>query len=142
VNDLLDTCVLSELVKPQPEPSVLAWVAARAESELYVSALSLAELHRGVRRLPESRRRVELSQWLAQLERGFEDRVLPFSLDTAHAWAEITAQAEQHGKPMAAFDSLIAATARAHGLRIVTRNVKDFSASGLPLLNPWPDERE
>jgi toxin FitB len=141
VNDLLDSCVLSELVKQQPEPSELSWVAARAENELFVSALTLAELHRGVRRLPESRLRAELSHWLAQLEQGFEGRVLPFTLDTAHAWAQITTQAEQHDKPMAAFDSLIAATAKAHALRLVTRNVRDFAASGVPLLNPWTDER-
>jgi predicted nucleic acid-binding protein len=138
VNDLLDTCVLSELVKPQPEPTVLAWVASRPESALYVSAMTLAELHRGVNKLPESKRREELANWLQQLEMGFEDRLLPFTQTTAHAWAQMTVQAEQQGRPMAAFDSIIAATAKAHGLRLVTRNVKDFAHAGVQLLNPWP----
>lgn len=139
MNDLLDTCVLSELVKSQPDASVLAWMAARSESELFVSAITLAELHRGVLRLPESKRRTELSQWLAHLEQGFDDRVLPFTQRAAHLWAEITTQAEQQGKPMAAMDSIIAATALTHGLRLVTRNVRDFTHVGVPLLNPWQE---
>lgn len=137
MSDLLDTCVLSELVKPQPDTSVLAWMAARSEPELFVSALTLAELHRGVRRLPESKRRTELSQWLAHIEQGFDDRVLPFTQRTAHVWAEMSTQAEQQGKPMAAMDSIIAATALTHGLRLVTRNVRDFTYAGVALLNPW-----
>jgi predicted nucleic acid-binding protein len=138
VNDLLDTCVLSELVKPQPEPAVLAWMSTRTESELFVSAMTLAELHRGVRKLSESKRRTELTTWLQQLELGFEDRVLPFDQHAAHTWAQMTTQAERQGKPMAAIDSIIAATAIAHGLRLVTRNVRDFAHSGAQLLNPWP----
>jgi predicted nucleic acid-binding protein len=140
VNDLLDTCVLSELVRPHPEPAVLDWVASRPESSLFVSAMTLAELHRGVRKLPESKRRTELTNWLEQLELGFEGRVIPFNQDTAHAWAQMTVQAEQQGKPMAAFDSIIAATAISHGLRLVTRNVKDFAYAGVQLLNPWPEQ--
>ena len=137
MSDLLDTCVLSELVRPEPAPAVLAWIGACREAELYVSALTLAELHSGVGRLPESRRRGELAAWLTALEAGFEDRVLPFSQETARVWAEMVVQAEAQRKPLAAFDSLIAATARAHGLRLVTRNVRDFAAAGVAMLNPW-----
>lgn len=139
MNDLLDTCVLSELVKPQPEPAVLAWVASRPESSLYISAMTLAELHRGVNKLPTSKRRAELALWLEQLELGFEDRLLPFTPATAQTWAHMTVQAEQQGKPMAAFDSIIAATALAQGLRLVTRNVKDFAHAGVAVFNPWPE---
>lgn len=134
---LLDTCLLCELVRPEPEPAVLAWIGACREADLFVSALTLAELHRGVGRLPESRRRSELAAWLTALEAGFEDRALPFSQETARVWAGMVIQAEGQGKPLAAFDSLIAATARAHGLRLVTRNVRDFAAAGVNLLNPW-----
>jgi len=138
VKYLLDTCLLSELVKASPEPAVLGWMAERKESELFVSAITLAELHRGVAKLPASRRRSSLGAWLEQLEAGFEERVLPFTGDTAHVWAKMCAQAESEGKPMAAFDSLIAATALAHGLCLVTRNVRDFAPAPVEVLNPWP----
>ena len=134
---LLDTCVLSELVKAAPEPAVLDWVAVCEEPNLFVAALSLAELHRGVARLPRSKRRTALTDWLMRVETGFEGRVLSFSQTTAHAWAEITARAEARGKPMAAFDSLIAAVALEHSLALVTRNVRNFAATDLKLVNPW-----
>ena len=137
MNYLLDTCVLSELVKAAPEPAVLDWVAVCEEQNLFVAALSLAELHRGVARLPRSKRRTALTDWLMRVETGFEGRVLSFSQTTAHAWAEITARAEARGKPMAAFDSLIAAVALEHSLALVTRNVRDFAATDLKLVNPW-----
>lgn len=136
---LLDTCVLSELVKPLPEPAVLKWMGARQELELFVSAITIAELHRGIEKLPASRRRTELSAWLEQVEAGFEDRVLPFTQSSAHYWAAMCARAEAAGESMAAFDSLIAATATEHGLALVTRNVRDFVEAPVVLLNPWTD---
>lgn len=138
---LLDTCLLSELVKTSPEPVVLGWMAERKEAELFVSAITIAELHRGVAKLPASRRRSSLSVWLEQLEAGFEERVLPFTRDIAHVWANMCAQAESEGRPMAAFDSLIAATALAHGLCLVTRNVRDFAPAPIEVLNPWPGQQ-
>jgi len=137
VKFLLDTCVLSELVKSQPDAQVLRWFEASKAYQLWISTMTLAELQRGVNRLPESKRQLELALWLKNLEMGFEDRVLAFDSKAAKVWAEMTSQAQAHGKPMAAFDSIIAATARANGCTLVTRNVKDFSSAGLELLNPW-----
>lgn len=134
---LLDTCVLSELVKPLPDASVLRWMGAQQEANLFVSAMTLAELHKGVAKLSASRRKNELNTWLTQLEAGFEARVLPFQTSTARPWAAMCANAEAQGKPLAAFDSIIAATALQHGLCLVTRNVKDFAATGVELFNPW-----
>ena len=134
---LLDTCVLSELVKSVPDAQVLGWFEKSKAHALWVSAITLAELHRGVIRLPASKRQTELTMGLETVEIGFEDRVLPFDTNTAKVWAQMTSGAEARGKPMAAFDSIIAATARAHGCKLVTRNVKDFSSSGVELLNPW-----
>ena len=134
---LLDTCLLSELVRPTPHLSVLDWMGARASSDLFVSALTLAELERDVRRLPPSRRQSELATWLVNVQAGFGQRVLPFTRETAGYWARLCAQAEAAGKPMAAFDSLIAATALEHGLAVVTRNVRDFAHAPVVLINPW-----
>lgn len=134
---LLDTCVLSELVKPAPNSAVLAWVDSRTENELFVAAMTLGELRRGVAKLSASRRRSELSVWLENLQAGFGQRVLPFTGDTAGYWGEMCARVETIGKTMAAFDSIIAATAIEHGLALVTRNTQDFAAAPLMLINPW-----
>ena len=135
---LLDTCFLSELVKPVPEQAVLSWMSERVESDLFVSAMTIAEIGRGIEKLPASRRQAELSTWLKQLKVGFENRVLAFTIETASAWAHMCADVEAKGKPMAAFDSIIAATALENGLALVTRNVSDFAQAPVVLVNPWP----
>ncbi len=134
---LLDTCVLSELVKPAPHDAVLAWVDTRVENDVFVAAMTLGELRRGVAKLPVSRRKNELSVWLEQLQASLGERVLPFTRDTAGYWGELCARVEAVGTPMAAFDSIIAATAVEHGLALVTRNVRDFATAPLMLINPW-----
>jgi len=137
VKYLLDTCVLSELVKPAPNHGVLAWIDSRGEGDLFMSAMALAELQRGVARLPPSRRRNELSAWLEDLQAGFDGRILPFTGETAACWGEMCARADAAGKTVAAFDSIIAATALEHGLALATRNVRDFSALPLMVIDPW-----
>ena len=134
---LLDTCVLSEFVKPAPNIAVLAWVDSRTDNDLYVAAMTLAELQRDVAKLPVSQRKSKLSVWLDHLKESFGDRVLPFTGDTASYWGEMCAKVEAVGKTMAAFDSIIAVTAVEHGLALVTRNVHDFMAAPLVLVNPW-----
>lgn len=136
---LLDTCVLSELVKSTPDAHVIRWFEARKAHELCISAMTWGELQRGVTRLPESKRRSELTLWLQQLETGFEDRILAFDKNVSRVWAHMTAQAETQGKSMAAFDSIIAATARAHDCKLVSRNVRDFVNDGIDVINPWQD---
>jgi toxin FitB len=137
VKYLLDTCVLSELVKSAPEVQVLHWFELRKAHELFISAMTWGELQRGVTKLPESKRKSELTLWLQQLETGFEDRILPFDQKVSENWAQMTVQAETQGKSMAAFDSIIAATARANDCTLVTRNVRDFANAGIKVLNPW-----
>lgn len=137
---LLDTCVLSEVVKSAPDVNVIQWFQARKPHELCISAMTWGELRRGVARLPESKRRSELTLWLEQLEAGFEDRILAFDQKTSEVWAQMIVQAEAQGKSMAAFDSVIAATARACDCKLVTRNVRDFAHAGIDVLNPWQDQ--
>lgn len=112
-------------------------MGARASSDLFVSDMTLAELERGVLRLPPSRRQSELATWLAAVQAGYGQRALPFTRDTAWYWARLCAQTEAAGKPVAAFDSLIAATALEHGLAVVTRNVRDFAHAPVALINRW-----
>jgi len=134
---LLDTCVLSEFVKTAPNSAVLAWADLQAEQDLFVAATTMAELRHGVAKLPVSRRKSALSDWLEKLQASFDGRVLPFTGDTAGYWGEMCARVEAVGKTMAAFDSIIAATAVEHGLALVTRNIQDFAAAPLILINPW-----
>ena len=134
---LIDTCVLSEMVKNEPDAKVLKWLESCNVHQLYTSVMILAELQRGVARLPESKRRTELSLWLQALEIGFENRMLVFDTRVAKVWAEITVAAESQGKSLTAFDSLIAATAKAHDCLLVTRNVKDFCNANIGIFNPW-----
>lgn len=134
---LLDTCALSELVKPAPNPAVLAWLNARSDQDLYTAAMVLAELHRGVAKLPVSRRKQDLSAWLTKLHVAFDTRVLPFTIHTAEHWAAMCTKAESMGKTIAAFDSIIAACALENGLTLVTRNVQDFEYASVVTFNPW-----
>lgn len=134
---LIDTNVLSELRKRQPDARVVAWVDARPPSTLYLSVLTLGEIRRGVAAMADSRRRLELLDWLeTQLPAWFAGRVLSIDGETADRWGRLLAQA---GRPLPAIDSLLAATAQRHGLQLVTRNVADFRDVEVPLINPWMD---
>jgi predicted nucleic acid-binding protein len=136
---LLDTCVLSELVKSAPDTRVIQWFQARKPHELCISAMTWGELQRGVTKLPPTKRRSELTLWLEQLKAGFEDRILAFDQKASEVWAQMTVHAEAQGKSMAAFDSIIAATARACDCKLVTRNVRDFAHADIDVLNPWQE---
>ena len=135
---LLDTCVLSELVKPQPEESVLAWVASRNEHDLFLSVITLGELHKGIARLPRSRRRSDLGEWVERdLALRFHGRILDVDAAVAADWGRMLGLAETRGRPLTAIDALIAATAKAHGHSVVTRNEADFEPTGVSMINPW-----
>lgn len=135
---LLDTNLVSELLRPRPDPGVLAWVATQPPSSLYLSAVSLAELWQGVEAMPEGRRRNQLALALhALLEEVFAERVLPFEAAAALTLAQIVNERRRAGRPIAWADAQIAAIARERGLALVTRNVRDFEGCGLGLVNPW-----
>lgn len=137
MNYLLDTCVLSELVKTTPEPNVVNWINSQSEDSLYVSSITIGELLKGIARLQNSQRKSELTTWVNQIREEMTNRILPFNHSTADYWAEMCADAEKQGKSLSAFDSLIAGTALKHNLAIVTRNTRDFEAATVKLINPW-----
>lgn len=137
---LLDTNVVSEWVRPRPNAGVVAWLAEADEDRVFISVITLAELRYGIERLTDGRRRRRLDEWLAgELPLRFEGRVLPIDVAIADAWGRLSASREAAGRPMAAADAFIAATAEVHGLALVTRNTLDFDATVKAVVNPWPD---
>ncbi|WP_038248293.1 type II toxin-antitoxin system VapC family toxin [Ghiorsea bivora] len=132
---LLDTNVLSELVRPKPSESVLAWFADVPDESLFISALTIGEIRKGVEGVPDARRKEKLRVWLEhELPEWFGKRVLSIDVHVAERWGRLQAQAK---RPVPAIDSLLAATALHHELRMVTRNENDFDYQGLEVINPW-----
>jgi toxin FitB len=135
---LLDTNVLSEWVKPRPDPKVVAWLEAADEDRLYLSVATLGEIRRGIELLKPGKRREQLDVWLlADLRDRFEGRILAIDERVAEAWGRIMARAQRQGIGLSAMDSFFAATAEVHRLTLVTRNIRDFTALGVRLLSPW-----
>ena len=138
MNYLLDTCVISEYTKKQPEQSVLEWVANSVESDLYLSVLTIGEIKRGIERLSASERKTALQSWLNDdLQARFGHRLVDVDADVMLTWGDMMAQLEKIGRILPFADSLIAATANRHNLILVTRNVSDFDGTGIQMINPW-----
>jgi predicted nucleic acid-binding protein len=135
---VLDTNVISELMREAPHPSVFAWIAAQPRASLYTTSLSRGEVLAGIAILPEGRRRAALNE-TAELMFGeeFRGRVLPFHAQAASAYAEIFALRRQTGRPIDTADLIVAATARAHDAVMVTRDRGGFEGCGLMLIDPW-----
>lgn len=135
---LLDTNVVSEWIKPQPDRGLVAWLAAANEDELCLSVVTVAELRRGAERLSTGRRRRAIEEWIARdVLLRFERRLLGVDVVTAEAWGTITAQCENRGRPISAMDAFVAACAECHGLALVTRNDADFTGVVRAVINPW-----
>jgi toxin FitB len=135
---VLDTNVLSELLRATPDAAVLAWVAAQPAESLYVSAVTQAEMLLGARLLPAGRRRQTLQTALqAMFEEDFSRRILAFDSAAVPAYVEVVIGRRQAGRPISQFDAQIAAIAIHHGSRLATRNVTDFEGCDLSLVNPW-----
>lgn len=133
---VLDTNVLSELMRPEPEAAVLQWMAAQTDA-LYVTALSYAEILLGIDLLPKGKRRQRLGeQATAMFTEDFAGRILSFDLATAPAYAAIAGKRQQAGQRLSPIDGMIAAVAHVHGASIATRD-GDFAGCGVPLINPW-----
>jgi hypothetical protein len=133
---LVDTCVISEVQHARGDPRVKAAFAALSPEQVFFSVITVGELTAGIATL-EGARRQTLQDWLDGLRTGFADRILGIDAATAQLWGELTAARRQAGKTLPASDGLIAATARQHGLSVMTRNVRDFEGCGVELVNPW-----
>jgi predicted nucleic acid-binding protein len=135
---LLDTCLVSELVRERPDQGVLEWIEQQDEQALFLSVLTLGELHKGVAKLPDGRKKNQLRHWLDDdLQTRFSGRMLDIDASIATLWGRIQGEAEQRGSRMPVIDSLLAATAQANGLAVVTRNGTDMAGSGVEIINPW-----
>lgn len=134
---LLDTNVVSETIRRDPDPSVIAWLEQIPDQALCISVLTLGEIRKGVESVSDRRRREKLRLWLeVELPEWFEGRVLPIDLSVADRWGRLVAEA---GRPVPSIDSLLAATAMHYELRMVTRNDRDFTYPGLEVINPWKE---
>jgi predicted nucleic acid-binding protein len=135
---LIDTNVISELMRATPAPSVLNWFSTQDPSTLYLSAVTEAELRTGIAILPAGQRREGLRAALdATIAEDFEGRILPFDTVAAKTYAEIASMRRAAGRPIADADCQIAAIARASGAIVATRNLRDFEGCGVDLVNPW-----
>ena len=135
---LLDTCVISELVAKQPNLHVVQWVDSIDEDKLFLSAITIGEIKRGIEKLADSSRKSALAEWLGgDLLIRFTDRILPIDIPVMLVWGQLTAGLEKQGRRMPAIDSLIAATCLQARLDLVTRNESDFAHCGIAVVNPW-----
>lgn len=134
---LLDTCVLSELRRPECDVKVQQAIDANDNSNLFISVITIGEIIKGISLLDEGRRKRDLQDWIFNLELHYGDRILPIDLETTRIWGELTAMAKRNGRVLASADGLIAATAFRHGLHIMTRNVADFEITKAMIFNPW-----
>jgi predicted nucleic acid-binding protein len=135
---LLDTNVISELVKRRPESSVATWIQATDESLLHLSVLTLGEIRRGIAALPKARRRASLEAWLeSDLRSRFHGRILSIDDEVADRWGLLTAQAKTKGVVVPVIDGLLAATALHHNLTFVTRDTGNITGAGVAVFNPW-----
>jgi hypothetical protein len=142
VKFLLDTNVLSEPLRPEPHPNVIAWLDATDEDRLYISVILIAELSHGISLLREGKKRRRLEDWLNHaLRERFINRIIDLDQETAAIWGDVMAKARFNGWFLSPMDGFLAATALRHSLILVSRNEKDFIRTGVTLLNPWNPDR-
>jgi predicted nucleic acid-binding protein len=137
VSFVLDTCVLSELTRPAPHPSVASWFDEQDSTTLFISVLTVGEIARGIAALSTGRKKTALTGWLATLRSTYGERILPIDAAIATIWGRIVAHADRVGAKPGVIDGLIAATALHHGYTVVTRNVADFEPTEVAVLDVW-----
>ena len=140
---LLDTNVISEIMRPRPDPIVTAWIQSHPRKEFWTSTVVVAELLSGIDMMPPGRRQKGLREAVEEmLAEDFHGQILSFDLAAARHFAQILSARQRMGRPINEMDAQIAATARVHGAAVATRNIKDFLACDLALINPWSNNPE
>lgn len=134
---ILDTNVVSELMRPEPAPSVASWVRDRDRRELRTTTITLAEIRYGIARLPDGRRKQALLAAADEIFSAFAEQILQADISAAEHYAVIASGRERARKPIAGFDALIAAVCRSQGAALATRNVSDFDGTGIEIIDPW-----
>ena len=138
---LLDTNVVSEWVKPRPDPGVVSWLADVDEDRVFISVITLAELRHGIERMGDGAVAVDsMNDFVTELPERFEGRVLLIDDAVADAWGRLVADRETAGRRIGPMDAFIAATAQVHELSVVTRNTADFKSSVHGVVNPWRED--
>lgn len=137
---MLDTNMLSEIMRPEPERKIADWIVRQPSDELFTAAVCQAEILSGLGVMPSGRRRAELEEAARSMfADDFEGRVLPFDTEAAAAYAEVFAIRRKAGRPSGTIDLMLAAIARVRGASVVTRNVADFEGVGVAIINPWDE---
>jgi len=137
VKYLLDTCVISELVKPTPNRKVVDWINELPSEALFLCVITIGEVRKGLTKLPDSKKKERLTLWLDTLLIEYRERILSIDLKVCDNWGILQVNAEKAGTRMSTIDSLIAATTYTHNLTLATRNENDFAPSNIPIINPW-----
>lgn len=140
MNYVLDTNVISELILKQPNKKVVEWLDHLDPNMIYLSVITIGEIRKGIEKLPPSKRREAVKEWLeADLLLRFQGRILEITTDVMLIWGELTGRLEKEGRPITAIDSLIAAIALQGNYCLVTRNERDFQHTGVTIINPWKE---
>lgn len=134
---VIDTNVLSELMRPTPDPAVVAWMSTVMPGDAATTAVTIAEIGHGIARLPMGKRREQLTQVFASLSAEIAHEVLPFDLAAAECFPGIAQARESAGRPMDELDGMIAAICASRGAALATRNERDFEGTGVDVVNPW-----
>ncbi len=141
MNFLLDTCVISELIKKAPDKNVIEWISRTEEDLLYISVVTVGEIIKGIEKLSDRGRKADLINWIElDLKERFENKILQFDLNAAKVWGKVQALTENSGRTLPAIDGIIASVGIANDMTVVTRNISDMKESGAALFNPWTGE--
>jgi predicted nucleic acid-binding protein len=133
---ILDTNVVSELMRATPDPNVATWAVA-TDPQLFLTSLTVAEIRYGIARLPEGARKQDITSAADRVFTAFSQRAVPFDLAAADAYGPLVARCEAQGRPISVFDAQIAAVCHLRGASLATRNLKDFETTGIALVDPW-----
>jgi len=137
---LLDTNVISELISKRPNKRVVEWLDRLDPNTIYLSVITIGEIRKGIEKLPPSKRRERIKEWLeSDLLLRFQGRILEITKEVMLIWGELTGRLEREGRPITAIDSLVAAIALQGNYRLVTRNEHDFRYTGVTIINPWKE---